>query len=429
MYSDLPPVGTGATPAESKGLVTPGGWSKKPNPNRMAQVPRSISVGATAVSKSSSSSTTKPQLTTPVQSLRLAVPVVSTEIISQKRSNEVASSADFHNQGQSQGANTSLGASFDVEDPYEPSRPHDYLRWCEERLEKKKQDKLADENKIRIQEAEKIRIDQERERAQAMESGDMQRIQSTLGAGRGRGRGLSNMPAWMSNYAAPSSSQEAAGGGSVGQYDDREEGTAASKIMSKMGFQEGEGLGRDGQGIVNALEHRKGAGGGGEIVVDEADRQRIAMRAIAAKLALVAAADPDMEGAAGPPMMGAPMAPPKRKMGLFSNPSCVVLLKNMVGRGEVDEMLAEECKQECSKYGPVNTCVIFEVSEDCPVEEAVRTFVFFERQESAVKAFRDMNGRFFGGRQITANFFDETKFSKRELAPAVNEWQQMAEQM
>eukprot|EP00596_Hydrurales_sp_CCMP1899_P007465 CAMPEP_0119036376 /NCGR_PEP_ID=MMETSP1177-20130426/4072_1 /TAXON_ID=2985 /ORGANISM="Ochromonas sp, Strain CCMP1899" /LENGTH=183 /DNA_ID=CAMNT_0006996185 /DNA_START=58 /DNA_END=606 /DNA_ORIENTATION=+ len=183
MYSDLPPVGTGATPAESKGLVTPGGWSKKPNPNRMAQVPRSISVGATAVSKSSSSSTTKPQLTTPVQSLRLAVPVVSTEIISQKRSNEVASSADFHNQGQSQGANTSLGASFDVEDPYEPSRPHDYLRWCEERLEKKKQDKLADENKIRIQEAEKIRIDQERERAQAMESGDMQRIQSTLGAG------------------------------------------------------------------------------------------------------------------------------------------------------------------------------------------------------------------------------------------------------
>jgi hypothetical protein len=39
-----------------------------------------------------------------------------------------------------------------------------------------------------------------------------------------------------------------------------------------------------------------------------------------------------------------------------------------------------------------------------------------------------MNGRFFGGRQITANFFDETKFSKRELAPAVNEWQQM-EQM
>jgi hypothetical protein len=93
-----------------------------------------------------------------VQSLRLSVPVVSTEIISQKRSNEVASSADFHNQGQSQGANTSLGASFDVEDPYEPSRPNDYLRWCEERLEKKRLDKLADENKIRIQEAEKIRI-------------------------------------------------------------------------------------------------------------------------------------------------------------------------------------------------------------------------------------------------------------------------------
>lgn len=426
MYSDLPPVGTGATiPAESKGLVTPGGWSKKPNASRMGQVPRSISVGAAAtVSKLSSSSATKPQQTTPVQSIRLAVPVVSTEIISQKRSADVVSSADFHNQHQSQGANTSLGASFDVEDPYEPSRPNDYLRWCEERLEKKRLDKLAEDNKIKIFEAEKIRIEMEKERAQAMESGDLQRIQSTLGAGRGRGRGLSNLPAWMAQYAAPSSSQEGPPNNGGGQFDDREEGTAASRIMSKMGHQQGEGLGRDGQGIVNALEHRKGSGGGGQIMVDEADRQRIAMRAIAAKLALVAASDPDIEGAPSA-AMGAPMAPPKRKMGLFSNPSCVVLLKNMVGPGEVDEMLAEECKQECSKYGPVNTCVIFEVSEACPVEEAVRTFVFFERQESAVKAFRDMNGRFFGGRQITANFFDEGKFSKRELAPALNEWQQV----
>jgi splicing factor 45 len=95
----------------------------------------------------------------------------------------------------------------------------------------------------------------------------------------------------------------------------------------------------------------------------------------------------------------------------------------MVGPGEVDEILAEECKQECSKYGPVSTCVVFEVSGPCPPEENVRTFVHFERQESAVKAYRDMNGRFFGGRQIAASFYDEDKFGKRDLAPKVNEWE------
>lgn len=33
----------------------------------------------------------------------------------------------------------------------------------------------------------------------------------------------------------------------------------------------------------------------------------------------------------------------------------------MVGRGEVDEDLEEETKEECEKYGKVVKCVIFEV--------------------------------------------------------------------
>jgi hypothetical protein len=39
-----------------------------------------------------------------------------------------------------------------------------------------------------------------------------------------------------------------------------------------------------------------------------------------------------------------------------------------------------------------------------------------------VKAYREMNGRFFGGRQITASFYDEAKFAMRNLDPAPNEW-------
>lgn len=41
--------------------------------------------------------------------------------------------------------------------------------------------------------------------------------------------------------------------------------------------------------------------------------------------------------------------------------SLVCVLQNMVGRGEVDEDLEGETKEECEKYGKVVKCVIFEV--------------------------------------------------------------------
>lgn len=40
----------------------------------------------------------------------------------------------------------------------------------------------------------------------------------------------------------------------------------------------------------------------------------------------------------------------------------VILLTNMVGPGEVDDMLQEETADECSKYGKVERCLIFEVT-------------------------------------------------------------------
>ena len=50
---------------------------------------------------------------------------------------------------------------------------------------------------------------------------------------------------------------------------------------------------------------------------------------------------------------------------------------------------------------------------DC---ERVRTFVQFERLDAAIRAFVDMEGRFFGGRQIKCTFFDEERFEKGDLA-------------
>jgi splicing factor 45 len=437
LYGDLPPIGTGSqatTALDSKLLVTQSGWSR-PNAGRIGQVPRSISMGAATASKSLSSASIASKQKNPIQFAAASVnvtshqliPVVSTEVLNQKRQHdgEKTATQSVHNllNSQNQISNASHGASFDVEDPYDPSRPNDYLLWCEERLEKKRLDKLNEENKQLMAEAERARLDMEKERSEAMVNGDVQRLQVSMGAGRGRGRGLSNLPAWMAQYAeAPSPAT--IGDVSAGQFDDTDlavDPSAASRIMSKMGFQQGDGLGKERQGILNPLEHVRGAGtgalgGAAQIMLEEQDRMRIASRLIAAKLALIS---PDADA---PSSSGA--AAPRKRLGLFSNPSCVVLLKNMVGPGDVDEMLADECKQECSKYGPVNDCVIFEITTDpdCPAEERVRTFVFFEKQESAVKAYREMNGRFFGGRQIAASFYDEVKFQKRDLGPTATEW-------
>merc|ERR1712029_1076859 len=119
--------------------------------------------------------------------------------------------------------------------------------------------------------------------------------------------------------------------------------------------------------------------------------------------------------AAGPPADTADEAPKPSITDLMKNPSKVVLCKNMVGPGEVDPDLEPEVKEECNgKYGDVNKVVIFEMPNVTP-EEAVRIFIEFKRVESAIKAVVDLNGRFFGGREVQARFYDQDKFSNLSL--------------
>lgn len=87
----------------------------------------------------------------------------------------------------------------------------------------------------------------------------------------------------------------------------------------------------------------------------------------------------------------------------------------MVGPGDVDEELEPEVKDECNtKYGEVVKVLIFELP-NAPSDEAVRIFVEFKRIESAIKAVVDLNGRFFGGRQVKAGFYDIEKFGSLQL--------------
>jgi splicing factor 45 len=94
----------------------------------------------------------------------------------------------------------------------------------------------------------------------------------------------------------------------------------------------------------------------------------------------------------------------------------VVLLQNMVGRGQVDSELEAETAEECSKYGRVVECVIFEFTDPAvPDTDAVRIFIHFERLASARAAVTEMNGRLFDGRKVRATFFNENKFAERQL--------------
>ncbi|EZA60678.1 hypothetical protein DMN91_007109 [Ooceraea biroi] len=179
--------------------------------------------------------------------------------------------------------------------------------------------------------------------------------------------------------------------------------SVAAKIMAKYGFKEGQGLGKKEQGMSVALQVEKTSKRGGRIV---GEREQLM--------------PPPAPLTASPPQMQLQQQfqlPPEEPSitEIMKCPSKVVLLRNMVGPGEVDDDLEPEVKDECNtKYGDVARVIIHEVIEAAP-EEAVRIFVEFKRIESAIKAVVDLNGRFFGGRQVRAGFYSSEKLDNLQL--------------
>jgi len=119
-------------------------------------------------------------------------------------------------------------------------------------------------------------------------------------------------------------------------------------------------------------------------------------------------------------MLPPPVLPPARPSGptlvdLLKSQTKVILLRNMVGPGEVDNDLEPEVREEAKKYGDVVSCIVYEMPGK-PDDEAIRIFIEFVRIEQAVKAVVDFNGRFFGGRHVKAGFYDPDRFKKFQLA-------------
>ncbi|XP_022238460.1 splicing factor 45-like, partial [Limulus polyphemus] len=285
---------------------------------------------------------------------------------------------------------TLLGGDWDIRLEYDPMWPNDYEKIMKERMEKKQKERQelreSDIRERRQKDRNRDRdIDKRREQDEEKEL--PKKAPTNTGAAIAPPPSLLE-PTDRKEELLSSSKYSGGLGGSVS--------SVAARIMAKYGYKEGQGLGKKEQGMSQALLVEKTSKRGGKIIHEK---------------------DLPKEPQVSSPSTGSSSSAPESITEMMKNPSKVVLLRNMVGPGEVDEDLEPETKEECGKYGDVIRCLIFEIpGGNVPDEEAVRIFIEFKRMESAIKAVVDLNGRYFGGRVVKASFYDQDRFKRFELA-------------
>ncbi|XP_051171369.1 poly(U)-binding-splicing factor half pint isoform X2 [Leptopilina boulardi] len=99
--------------------------------------------------------------------------------------------------------------------------------------------------------------------------------------------------------------------------------------------------------------------------------------------------------------------------------SRVVILRNMVAPEDVDESLQEEIQDECSKFGVVEHVIIYnerQSEDDEDAEVIVKIFVAFNQMCEAERARDSLNGRYFGGRMVKGELYDQALFDNNDFS-------------
>ncbi|KAL4231855.1 Poly(U)-binding-splicing factor puf60 [Mactra antiquata] len=98
--------------------------------------------------------------------------------------------------------------------------------------------------------------------------------------------------------------------------------------------------------------------------------------------------------------------------------SRVMVLKNMVGPEDLDDELQAEVSDECGKYGQVNRVIIYQErqGEEDDADVIVKIFVEFSDAAEVENGCQALNGRYFGGRVVQAEKYDQDLFDANDLS-------------
>ncbi|KAK7163225.1 hypothetical protein R3I93_007307 [Phoxinus phoxinus] len=98
--------------------------------------------------------------------------------------------------------------------------------------------------------------------------------------------------------------------------------------------------------------------------------------------------------------------------------STVMVLRNMVGPEDIDDDLEGEVTEECGKFGAVNRVIIYQEKqgEEEDAEVIVKIFVEFSLASEMNKGIQALNNRWFGGRKVVAEVYDQERFDNSDLS-------------
>lgn len=95
-----------------------------------------------------------------------------------------------------------------------------------------------------------------------------------------------------------------------------------------------------------------------------------------------------------------------------------MVLRNMVGPEDIDDDLEGEVTEECGKFGTVNRVIIYQEKqgEEEDADIIVKIFVEFSAASEMNKAIHALNDRWFGGRKVVAEVYDQDRFNSSDLS-------------